>query len=75
MKMVKVIDTNSILRYFKGIVPDKHFLLYDALERFQSTNLSIVDALVWATARENGWTVRSFDEGLNELVKCRTQPD
>jgi hypothetical protein len=37
MNMVKAIDTNSIFRYFIGIVPDKHFLLCDAFKCFRST--------------------------------------
>ena len=53
---------------FQGVECENHIVLQDALLRFASTNLSIVDALVWTIAEKRDWQVFSFDADLNKKV-------
>ena len=53
---------------FHGVECENRIVLQDALLRFASTNLRIVDALVWTIAEKKNWQVFSFDADLNKNV-------
>jgi predicted nucleic-acid-binding protein len=54
---------------FRGVDPQNRTLLQTALALYLSRNVDFVDALVVATAREQGWGVFTFDRDLGRLAK------
>jgi predicted nucleic-acid-binding protein len=54
---------------FRGVDPQNRALLQTALALYLSHNVDFVDALVVATAREQGWGVFTFDRDLGRLAK------
>lgn len=52
----------------KGIECESYEVYRNALLRFESTNLSIVDTLVWSISEKHNWSIFSFDSTLNKKI-------
>ncbi len=57
------------LMSYRGIRAHAPQVLMDALRLFREHNVDIVDAIVVATARRNGWEAVSFDSDIRKLLK------
>lgn len=54
---------------YKGIHSSDKETMIESLRVFRDTNLSIVDCLLCAKARQEGWTLVTFDEELAQHSK------
>jgi predicted nucleic acid-binding protein len=57
------------LMSYRGIRAHTPQVLMDALRTFREHKVDIVDAIVVATARRNGWEAVSFDSDIRKLLK------
>jgi predicted nucleic acid-binding protein len=53
-----------VMMNYKGLQAVDKETLFEALNIFRDTNLSIVDCLLCAKARREGWTLATFDDEL-----------
>lgn len=54
---------------FRGTTGETAAMLIHALQMVSTGNISIVDAIIIATALENAWTVKTFDRDLLKRAK------
>ena len=65
----EVADKLLGLMSYRGIKAHAPQVLMDALRIFREHNVDIVDAIVVATARRNGWEAVSFESDVRKLLK------
>ena len=61
-------NLETIMTY-KGIVNENRSILVKGLRLFQEKNVDMVDAIVHAISKEQGWPTFSFDKDLYGLEK------
>ena len=67
MDRAEIADKLLGLLAYKGIRAHEIQTLTDALRTFRDRNVDIVDAIVAATAKRNGWKAISFDADIRKL--------
>jgi predicted nucleic-acid-binding protein len=63
-----ICDKLSILIMFKGIITEKDLLL-DVLNVYRSTNLHIVDCILYARTKDKNIPLLSFDKQLLKIAR------
>lgn len=60
-------ETLSLLLNYAGISQDNKGILLSALALFAQHNVDIVDAIVYATSKQQGWELFSFDKDMTKF--------
>jgi len=65
----EIVEQLSALLHYRGIVSEDVPAMRQALHISLVSHISFVDAMVFSTARQHGWQVKSFDKKLNKLIE------
>lgn len=60
-------ETLSLLLNYAGISQDNKQILLSALALFAQHKVDIVDAIVYATSKQQQWELFSFDKDMNKF--------